>query len=396
MAISKVIIPTTANGDYDFLAFSFNGLHSWDDFKIIRISDGDRYNTELGPQSQDKTAENPGGDGMYYFNTNHKQKVFNINFAFEEIDDVTVRNIKRWLSSKELGDLWFEEEPYKIYSAKVTGQPTLKYIPFDKDLEDGTTKRIYRGEGNVQFTAFWPYAHTPDKICERTTDANGLTEAESEKGNGNDFDSYGDGTGAGAWGFRNRTEWKIASGLTSSTGACLGENPGDLPAPFLYTHPDSLGDDESSDNTYYKIKIGDTSGSGSTQIFTGAEVIIEIPAGRVYNELSWDSKTGIVSAKVGSTDTPAPIATIGNTCYAIPSDGINTIQFLSVTKNESGDFIESPLNTIGNYKITISYDDSGKETERVWQKYTTNATGEVVWQDITSNAPTLKYHYWYY
>jgi predicted phage tail component-like protein len=132
MAISKVIIPTTASEDYDFLAFSFNGLHSWDDFKIIRVSDGDRYNTELGPQSQDKTAENPGGDGMYYFNTNHKQKVFNINFAFEEIDDLTIRNMKRWLSGKEVGDLWFEEEPYKVYSAKVTGQPTLKYIPFDK------------------------------------------------------------------------------------------------------------------------------------------------------------------------------------------------------------------------------------------------------------------------
>ena len=378
MGVSRVIIPSTATNDFDFLAFSFNGKHSWDDFKIIRVSNGDRYNTELGPQMSDKTAENPGGDGMYYFGTNHNQKVFNIDFAFEEIDDVILRNMKQWLSGKELGDLWFEEEPYKVYSAKVTGQPTIKYIPFDKQLSGTTTKRIYRGEGNVQFTAYWPYAHTPDYV------------GSSGTANGKDFDSYGGGTGAGAWGFRNRTEWKLASGLTSSTGACLGENPGDLPAPFIYTHPTSLGDSESTSNAYYKIKIGYTSGSGSTQTFTGAEVIIEVPAGKVYSELSWDSKTGIVSAKIDSAEKAIPIATMGNTCYAIPSDGVNTIQFLSVTKNETtGDFAEN-LTANGNYQIVISYDSSQKETGRKWQKYSTS------WSDVTSNTPTLKYHYWYY
>jgi hypothetical protein len=67
MANSIVTIPSTAQYDYDYLAFSFNGKHSWDDFGIYRVNDGDRYNIEIGPQSQDKTAENTGGDGMYFF-----------------------------------------------------------------------------------------------------------------------------------------------------------------------------------------------------------------------------------------------------------------------------------------------------------------------------------------
>lgn len=91
MAKSVVRAPKDKNMDYDCIAFSFNGLHSYEDFGIYRTSDGDRYNVELGPTMQDKTAENPGGDGMYFFGTNHKQKNFNINFAFEHLTEEKLR-----------------------------------------------------------------------------------------------------------------------------------------------------------------------------------------------------------------------------------------------------------------------------------------------------------------
>ena len=48
MGASVVKVPKT-QGDLDFLAFSFNGLHSYDDFKIYRVSDGSRYNDNLMP-----------------------------------------------------------------------------------------------------------------------------------------------------------------------------------------------------------------------------------------------------------------------------------------------------------------------------------------------------------
>lgn len=356
MAISKVIVPTTANGDYDFLAFSFNGLHSWDDFKIIRVSDGDRYNTELGPQSQDKTAENPGGDGMYYFNTNHKQKVFNINFAFEEIDDVTIRNMKKWLSSKELGDLWFEEEPYKVYSAKVTGQPTLKYIPFDK-LENGTKKRIYRGEGSVQFTAYWPYAHTPDKICARTTDANDLTEAGSEIGNGKDFDKYSN--------FRNKDEWKIVSGLyTTNSGECKGENLGDLLAPFKLIIPDSATIKKSM-----YVRVGD----------------LTIQLEESVKGLQWDSKTGIVSGII-SASARRPISVTGNTIGGIPTSTITTSSDTSTASRCDVKIYKSAsANNTNDYRINNG----------VWERYNAGAATENKWE-TSGSMPSLQYHYWYY
>lgn len=162
---SIVKVPSVA-GDMDFLAFSFNGKHSWDDFGIIRTSDGDRYNENLVPAMQDKTAEVPGGDGMYYFGTTHKQRDFNINIAFDNMSEVKYREMRQWLNGKETGDLWFSEAPYKVYTVKPTGTPSLKTLCFDRYNETtGCNERVYKGEGTIQFTAYWPYAHTPDWIA---------------------------------------------------------------------------------------------------------------------------------------------------------------------------------------------------------------------------------------
>jgi predicted phage tail component-like protein len=159
MAESIVKVPLDATMDYDYIAFSFNGKHSYEDFGIYRTSDGDRYNENLIPTLQDKTAEVPGGDGMYYFGSTHKQKEFNISFAFDNISETQLAEMKRWLNGKDVGELWLSEAPYKVWSAKVSGQPTFKYLPFEIN-----GKRVYRGEGSVKFVSYYPYAHTPDFV----------------------------------------------------------------------------------------------------------------------------------------------------------------------------------------------------------------------------------------
>jgi hypothetical protein len=42
--------------------------------------------------------------------------------------------------------LIFDENPYKIYRAKVTGTATIKYIPFNEGKEQ---ERVYKGEGTI-------------------------------------------------------------------------------------------------------------------------------------------------------------------------------------------------------------------------------------------------------
>jgi hypothetical protein len=49
MAEIVVKVPNDRQADYDFIAFSFNGKHSFEDFGLIRTSDGSRYNINLAP-----------------------------------------------------------------------------------------------------------------------------------------------------------------------------------------------------------------------------------------------------------------------------------------------------------------------------------------------------------
>lgn len=167
----------------DYIGFTFNGVHS-DTLGIKRTSEGSRFNENLLPTIQDKTVQVPGGDGMYHFGSYYTQRQFNISYAFDALTEEQLARIKVLFGDKKIHELIFDEAPYKVYQAKVTGSASIKYIPF----AEGATNRIYKGEGSIQFTAYDPYAHSVKKF----------------------LDQYNN---------TNKDEWKAASGmLESSTG----------------------------------------------------------------------------------------------------------------------------------------------------------------------------------
>ena len=214
MKESIVKVPRDKTADYDFIAFSFNGKHSYEDFGIYRVADGERYNLELNPQMNDRTAEIPGLDGMVFCGSNYKSRVFNINFAFDNLTEDKLQELKRWLNGRQIADLWFAEAPHKVYSAKVTAQPNIKVVVFDESYgsqEEKKTQRVYKGEGTVQFTCYYPFAHTPDYVV----DSNDM------KLEGNYYTSYSD--------FYNYSDLSNAGVLPG-----INENAyGDLPFNFI-------------------------------------------------------------------------------------------------------------------------------------------------------------------
>ena len=188
----------------DFIGFSFNE-HRSESLGIVRVSDGSRYNEDLVPTTQDKTVQVPGGDGFYYFGSDYTQRQFNINIAFDELTEKQFRELQQVFGTKELGKLVFDERPYKYYMVK-SSKPQLKYICFGKEGE-----RIYKGEGTLTFTAYYPFAKSIFKF----------------------LNEYGN---------KNKDEWKEASGMkaekgiydiVSNNGSISVYNAGDLETDFI-------------------------------------------------------------------------------------------------------------------------------------------------------------------
>lgn len=140
------------------------------DFGLIRVSNGSRYNDNLLPTLNDKTADVPGGDGMYYFNSYYKQKQFNINFAFDGLTETQLRAVRQWLNGKEIKELEFDERPGLLYSAKVTGTPSFKYIPFDSAprISSNIVGRFYKAVAKAYISqetiSNWPTDYTYPEI----------------------------------------------------------------------------------------------------------------------------------------------------------------------------------------------------------------------------------------
>ena len=155
------ISPTGNSKVGDFIGFTYNGKHS-SELGIVRTSDGSRFNENLLPTMQDKTVQVPGADGTYYFGSYYTQRQFNVSFAFDDLTEFQVAQLKSHFGDKGIHDLIFDECPYKVYSAKVTGTATIKYIAFS----EGSTNRLYKGEGGVQFTCYNPFARSRYKFLD--------------------------------------------------------------------------------------------------------------------------------------------------------------------------------------------------------------------------------------
>lgn len=201
---NPIYTPSNTAKSTDFTGFTFNNIHS-SELGIVRISDGSRYQENLLPTINNQTVQVPGGDGTYFFGTYYTQKVFSLNFAFDSLTEIQFRKLKQWLNAKQMGLLTFDETPYKNYMVQSGDSNNIQYICFGENGEE----RIYKGEGTIQFTAYFPFGMCSKKYLNLYNDL-------------------------------NKVEWSKASKLlltqgdydkTNSTKIVI-YNPGDLPTDF--------------------------------------------------------------------------------------------------------------------------------------------------------------------
>ena len=105
--------------------------------------------------------------------------------AFDSLTEAEYRRLRQHFGDKGIHELIFDERPYKVYTAKVTGTPQLKTICFDGEDKDGNPCRIYKGEGTLTFTAYYPFARSRFKYLEDYTSTNipewRVTESEEDE-----------------------------------------------------------------------------------------------------------------------------------------------------------------------------------------------------------------------
>ena len=167
----------------DFCGFRWNGKHS-SDLNIVRVSEGSRYSDNLLPNFQDTTSQMAGADGTLYWESFYTNKSWTINIAFDNLSEINYRELRQWLNVKDMGELIFDEAPYKAYTAKIQSPPQLKFICFN---ENG--QRVYKGEGTIQFISYFPYAKSVHKY----------------------LDQFGEI-------YTNKSEWKDTSRMKSTKG----------------------------------------------------------------------------------------------------------------------------------------------------------------------------------
>lgn len=273
--MSCIIKTPTGSMDYDFIAFSFGGKHSYEDFGVYRVSEGDRYQESIA-QKTDNVQQRQGQDGSTLISTKIGSKTFSVSIAFDNLTEERLIAMRRHFSGREVKPLWFSERPYAIYDAKVARPIELEYLVFD----DGRGGRIYKGEGKIEFVCHYPYAHTPDFVDEQTHSKDGRLQSAY-----NGFVKEGTFNAYGAL-------------STSSVG--IGENFGDMPSPFIFEHIDPI---EGSEKTF---RVGD------------GYITIYQDENNSYEHLIWDSKTGMVKAKVNGASTHTPIYFTGKSIATLP------------------------------------------------------------------------------
>ena len=197
----------------DFCGFQFNGVHS-STLDITRVSNGSRYGDELVPAFQDKTAQIEGGDGTLFWESFYSQKPITIQIAYDSLSEEKLRKLRQVFNGKDMGELIFDEEPYKAYTVKVQSPPQLQFICFDKS--EGV--RVYKGEGTIQFIAYYPYAKSVKKYLEDFSDTD----------------------------YNNKNEWKVASRMLAEKGTYDGTNS-------TIIHLYNAGDIETDWQAFYQI-----------------------------------------------------------------------------------------------------------------------------------------------
>lgn len=170
----------------EYTGFTFGNVHS-SELGITRVSNGSRYEAQLGGNFKDYTAEVPGAMGTYYFGSDYGTKDFNISIAYDNVTMDQIHQMKKLFTKDKMAEFRFDEMGDKRYTVKVKSPIKLTYLPMEDQIISTTkyvsdynrstlplgevnkftanySDTIFKGEGTIELVAYFPYAWVPKEI----------------------------------------------------------------------------------------------------------------------------------------------------------------------------------------------------------------------------------------
>ena len=138
----------------EFLDFQF-GDFIGSNYGLIRTSNGDRYELNLTPEMQDFTIDIPNNDGQYYYGTSYQARKITVPFAFDNLTEMQLKNIRQKLNLNKIQKLYLSETADRFYYAKLTDSCQIKHLCFEQNGQ-----RIYKGDGSFTFTCYYPFSQS--------------------------------------------------------------------------------------------------------------------------------------------------------------------------------------------------------------------------------------------
>lgn len=308
----------------DYLGFVYAGVHS-STYNIVRTIEGDRVESPLRPETRDTTVTIAGRDGVSFFKSDYGSLNITITFAYDQLDDKDRMNLKKWFKGKKENILVFDEEPFIEYKVKVTGSPSLSFIPFDED-----DKRIYKGEGTVTFTCYEGKGRAPHRL----------------------LDFYPDP-------YNNKKDWGVASGISKNNGEnnrFFTTGNANLYNAGLYPSPIALYIKPLKNTGYQVITYRDTSGSNSQKLVLDMS---KLSVGKTYKI---DSEKQLI---VGGTFSSGKFTENG----LIYNQAIAAGSFMIIGDNTTGTMNLSPRSKIDESLVEVLSTTKGEYTEEVFYDY---------------------------
>lgn len=195
--------------------FSFCGYHSDRDMDVA-IGNFDEAMNAIAPDFSALSETVDGYDGGYFTGTKEGPLAIPLQIIVDEAPRSKLNKIGWWMRRGAVGQLIFDNMPYKYYMARVTSQATPPmYMHFSQTLN----AFVYSGVINVTLTAYTPRAYLLDEVLAQYPDI------------GSAYDGVNDATGIVEPSVRPA---KILTNLTGTINTTLF-NQGTAPAKAAIT-----------------------------------------------------------------------------------------------------------------------------------------------------------------